>query len=347
MNTKQCEAAKKSMTEWLSHPQELGKEPYKIECAKEFDLYGLHYYIFRFKTSMLDKWKLAVCGGYEPDSLEHSGHIFSDMADYSEETAISDAVAIVERIRAYWMRRAKRQEEINEKIRANNEFRTADTIPADAISAQFIKTDSRYWITVGYVDLPTGYVVAADPLAYLPSPRFSPVLAKPVPQGSYRVDVSICRNGIVGLRMCTAMLKLKETTAVKYIKAASTDETAIKLKDGNMDGFPVDAGMMCFCDKQIADEYRAFLDKWYRENPDGNHYDDYFSSLFAKSYEEQPAYQREGGDFIQWTNPDTGSKMVMIASGLGDGFYCSYYGYDRTGEICNIIVPMVNPDIFE
>lgn len=65
MNTKQCEAAKKSMTEWLSHPQELGKEPYKIECAKEFDLYGLHYYIFRFKTSMLDKCKLAVCGGYD------------------------------------------------------------------------------------------------------------------------------------------------------------------------------------------------------------------------------------------------------------------------------------------
>ena len=45
-------------------------------------------------------------------------------------------------------------------------------------------------------------------------------------------------------------------------------------------------------------------------------------------------------------NPDTGSKMVMIASGFGDGFYNSYYGYDAENEICEIIVPMVNPDIF-
>ena len=38
--------------------------------------------------------------------------------------------------------------------------------------------------------------------------------------------------------------------------------------------------------------------------------------------------------------------MVMIASGLGDGFYSAYYGYDSAGEICQIIVPMVNPSLF-
>ena len=111
-------------------------------------------------------------------------------------------------------------------------------------------------------------------------------------------------------------------------------------------GFPVDAGMMCFCDAQVADEYRAFIDKWYAENPGGNHYDDYFAAFFADSYAKMPAYQREGGDFIEWANPDTANRLVMIASGLGDGFYNSYYGYDTDGEICEIIVPMVNPAIF-
>ena len=347
MAKQQLEAAKKSMVDWLSHPQELGKAPYKIECAKEFDLHGLHYYIFKFKTSMLDKWKLAVCGGYEENSLEHSGHIFSDMKEYNDKNAVEDAVEIVERIRTYWMQRARMQEEVNNKIKVNNEFRTAETVPCADIAGQFVKTDSRFFVTAGYVDVPTGSIVAADPLAYLPSPQFSPVLNKTVPQGSYPVVVSIFRNNTVGLRMCTAMLKIKDTEAVKYVKAESTDETAIKLKDGNLAGFPVDAGMMCFCDVQTADEYRVFLDKWYQSNPDGNHYDDYFAALFAQSYNDLPQYQREGGDFIQWTNPDTGSKMVMVASGLGDGFYCSYYGYDRTGEICQIIVPMINPDIFE
>ena len=147
--------------------------------------------------------------------------------------------------------------------------------------------------------------------------------------------------------MCTAVLKIKATKAVKYIKAKSTEETAIKLKDGLMHGFPVDAGMMSFCDARVADEYRKFIDKWCEANPNGNYYDDYFAQLFADSYQQQPAYQREGGDFIVWSNPDTKNSMVMIASGLGDGFYCSYCGYDSMGEICHIIVPMVNPDIFE
>lgn len=36
----------------------------------------------------------------------------------------------------------------------------------------------------------------------------------------------------------------------------------------------------------------------------------------------------------------------MISSGLGDGFYLSYYGYDEAGDIAEIIVPLVNPEIF-
>ena len=156
MNNEQLMAAQNAMINWLSHPQELGKAPAKIECAKEFDLYDLHYYIFRFKTSLLDKWKLAVCGGYEGDSLEHSGHIFSDMKEYDNKTAIADATEIVERIRAYWMERARRQEELNNKIRENNDFRTAEEIQADTIEGQFVKTENRYWLKVGEIDCPTG-----------------------------------------------------------------------------------------------------------------------------------------------------------------------------------------------
>lgn len=347
MNTKQRDAALKAMTDWLSHPQELGKAPSRIECVKEFDLHGLHYYIFRFKKSFFDKWRLAVCGGYEEDSLEHCGHIFSEMAEYNDKTAVDDTVKIVEKIRAYWMERAAKQDDLNSRIKANSEFCTADTLSAESIAAQFVRTESLYFLTVGEVDCPTGQIVTADPLAYLPSRQFSPVLESPVPPGRYRVDVSIFRNDFVGLRMCTAMMRIKETRAVKYVKAKTADGTGVALKDGTISGFPVDAGMMCFCDAQVADEYRAFLDRWHEENPDGNHYDDYFAPFFADSYKKFPAYQRQGGDFIEWTNPDTGNRMVMIASGLGDGFYCAYYGYDDVGDICRIIVPMVDPSLFE
>ena len=85
----------------------------------------------------------------------------------------------------------------------------------------------------------------------------------------------------------------------------------------------------------------------YREHPEGNHYDDYFAAFFAESYEKLPAYQREGGDFICWENPKTGSHIVMIASGLGDGIYDCYYGLDENCDVCQIIVPLVDPKVFE
>lgn len=278
----QLKAAEKAMIEWLSHPEELGKEPYKIECAS-----------------------------------------------------------------AYWMERARKQEEFQAKFRENTDFRTQEEIPADTIESQFVKSESRFFIKVGQIDCPTGKIIAADPLAYLPSPHCSPVLTESIPAGTYSVEVSICRQQEVGLRMCTARLRIKDAKVVAYKKTTATNESVIKLKDGGvLEGFPVDAGMICLCDVQTAEEYRVFLDKWYAQNPERNHYDDYFAAFFAKSYKEMPAYQREGGDFIEWTNPDTGSRMVMIASGFGDGFYNSYYGYDIEGKICEIIVPMVNPAIF-
>lgn len=44
MNIEQMNAAKESMIDWLSHPNELGKPPAMIECAGTFDLHEMHYY---------------------------------------------------------------------------------------------------------------------------------------------------------------------------------------------------------------------------------------------------------------------------------------------------------------
>lgn len=346
MNMQQRKSAEKTMIEWLSDPNELGKAPVRIECANEFDLHDLHYYVFKFKEKHLGEWMLAVCGGYEGDALEHCGHVFSKMEKYNDKTAIEDAVSMVESIRSYWMEKARKQEDFQAKFKMNTDFRTQEEISAEEIESQFVKSENRYYLTVGEIDCPTGSIIAADPLAYLLGTHYAPVLNERVPAGKYPVEVSICRQNDIGIRMCTAKLKIRDGKIVKYKKAAATDTTAIKYGDGFLEGFPVDAGMISFCDVKVAEEYRAFLDKWYEANPEGNHYDDYFASFFDESYKELPAYQREGGDFIEWVNPDTGNKMVMIASGFGDGFYNCYYGYDSEGRLCQIIVPMVNPAIF-
>lgn len=105
--TIQQQAAMQSMIEWLEHENELGRKPGKIEIAGEFDLHEMHYYIFKYKKTMLGKWLLGVCGGYEdPEDTEHCGHIFSEMQPYDPSTAEQDAIAMVEMIREYWMKQA-------------------------------------------------------------------------------------------------------------------------------------------------------------------------------------------------------------------------------------------------
>lgn len=344
---KQSEAAKQAMIAWLSDEHELGKAPSKIECADEFDLYDLHYYVFRFKKGMFGDWLLGVAGGYEKESNEHCGHVYSDFEKYQKETALDSARQMVEKIRAYWMGQAK-QQQIKECFERNLKYISKTEISAETIEKQFVRDEKHYYLTVGKADFPSGRIVLADPLAYLPSKKYSPQLEIAIPIGSYPVDVSIYRNEDIGIRMCTARLKVKETRAVRYICAMPTKETAVSANnEGVLSGFPVEAGMMTICDAKVADEYGQFLDGWHNENPDKNHYDDYFATFFAQSYQTFPAYQREGGDFIVWNNPISNHNMVMIASGFGDGFYQGYIGYDENDEVCEVIVPMVNPELFE
>ena len=105
MNQQQ-KAAMDAMTEWLSHPGELGKAPARIEAAGEFNLHDMHYYMFKYKKGLLGKWLLGVCGGYEPGETEHCGHVYSEMEAYDPATAEEKAIAMVEMVRQYWMDRA-------------------------------------------------------------------------------------------------------------------------------------------------------------------------------------------------------------------------------------------------
>lgn len=114
MNTEQMKAARENMVEWLSHPQELGKAPAKIECAGTFDLHEMRYYIFKYKKSLVGKWLLGVCGGYEGDELENCGHVFSEMEEYNEAAAVEQAAAMVEMLRTFCMEQAKQSEERKE-----------------------------------------------------------------------------------------------------------------------------------------------------------------------------------------------------------------------------------------
>lgn len=81
-----------------------------IQC-KNLHKDEMHYYIFRFKESILGKWLVGVCGGFEGESLEHCGHVFSEFQEYDESTAQDECIAMVEMIMEYWRQEAERIED--------------------------------------------------------------------------------------------------------------------------------------------------------------------------------------------------------------------------------------------
>ena len=349
MNNEQANAACKALSEWLKKTKDFGKSPAKIETTHDFVMDGLTYYVIRYKKTALGKWFIGVAGGYEGNSLENCGHVFTGMRDlYDEKTALDFGQRMAAFIRDF-NAREQMKAAVNTLFKKNQAYVQSMTLDADKIDRQFVKNVTRNFLEVGKVDITSNHVVVADPLCYIAMGKFMPTLEQEIPNGTYPAEVSICRSHITGIRICTARLKIKDTKAVRYELAKPVPETAANVsKDGTVwTGYPVDAGMTCFIDAKGADKMGEWIDKWHKANPDKNHYDDYFAAILAESYKKLPAFQREGGDFTEWTNSDTNEKMVMISSGFGDGYYQCFWGYDESGEICELVTPLVDPDLFD
>lgn len=82
------------------------------------------------------------------------------------------------------------------------------------------------------------------------------------------------------------------------------------------------------------------MDKWEKENPEGNIYDNFFAQEFKKSYENNPN-SKEQTHWINFKIPGTDLSVPMIQTGFGDGVYPAYFGYDENGNICELVVQYI------
>lgn len=224
-------------------------------------------------------------------------------------------------------------------LKKHHAFLTESNHALEVFQRYFHSPEGMETHRVGEVFFPSGEVVLADPLTYLGNERYEAHLKRRIPVGSYPIEISIFHSPlpVVGLRIAAIRLVLMPGEAVRY-----------ELAEGEKFGFMgVDAGMACITDRVVSREYGAFLQKWHEDNPGKNHYDDYFAALFQKSYEAFPQKQREGGDFIQWSIPDTQHSLIMAASGLGDGAYSGFWGINEQGDVVELVVPFLNPECFK
>ena len=196
-------------------------------------------------------------------------------------------------------------------------------------------------LDLGFASFPTGNVIVRDPLCYF-RPDEQPFLQK-IPSGTYSVTACVVKpdEGDCA-RYAAVKLTVSDNVAVRFEEALIGHENLDSCEPGSYFGFNVDAGLATIADIKTRDAFHDYFTKWYKENPDGNNYDDYFAALFADSYRKKPQYQREGGDWINWTVPNTDLQMPLFQSGFGDGCYPVYFGYDNNDNVCCIIIEFID-----
>lgn len=192
---------------------------------------------------------------------------------------------------------------------------------------------------IGNVSLPSGKIIVRDPLVFLNAGE-KPYFVQ-APKGNFPVKIAVVKSEEWGDRYAVVKVEFTKEKPVLYREALIGIENLEGLDEGDYFGFMVDAGLGCITDAEVLPYFDKFVTGMNVENI----YDDYFAEQFAKSYKENPENQRELGDWINWTVPNTDYHIPMFATGFGDGGYPVYFAYDEKDEICGLYIQFIDIEL--
>ncbi len=205
---------------------------------------------------------------------------------------------------------------INDKLM--KAIRTGET-------AQFF-TDSKQKESVeveelGMLNLPTGKIIANDPLTAYQDQSF----IDSVKPGSYPVYIYV-HNIDDDKRVSLAEIRFTDATPVRFETALAEGETLEDLNTLGEDeffGYGVDSGTGGFMDVATYKMLEALEDGFEDLN-------DELDQSYVHTYSTANA-----------TFPNTDNNIVAFSSGFGDGAYPSFWGFDEAGNRCCLITDFI------
>jgi hypothetical protein len=172
-------------------------------------------------------------------------------------------------------------------------------------------TQSEGWKKLGTILLPTGRIVACDPYIYPLGPEYEPFV-QVVPQGRYPVYLHrIFFEDQNNPQVAHAMLRFGDGRVARWELATTKGQDIRELKEDEIFGYAVDAGVGCFMDLETANLLRVRRD----EVEDGGDW----MKLLSK-------------DDMTWGERmlnQVGYNIFSFQTGIGHGIYPTYWGYDE------------------
>ena len=191
------------------------------------------------------------------------------------------------------------------------------------------------------VSIPTWEIIVRDPLVYI-TRNENPYFLK-TPVWEFKVNACVVLGDKNDCdRYAVIKLDFNNNKSVRFEEALEGNEDFDNFQEGAFFWFWVDSWLWGILDKEALNPFCDFIDEFQKNNIDKNLYDDYFSELFAKNYKENPKYQRDVWDWINWKIPGTKYNIPFFQSGFGDWYYPVYFWFDKNNEICSLIIQFIN-----
>ena len=191
-------------------------------------------------------------------------------------------------------------------------------------------------LDIGSINISSGKIITCDPFIDLED---ASSYIQRVPVGVYKTKICVVPSEEWGDRYACVKVEINENLPKRYeLAMVGSEDIESEIEEGEYYGFGVDAGMGCIADEKAQ---RAFKDFWEERRSKDNSIDPY-NNLFCDLLEENagayPKYQMEYGDWLNCRIPDTDKNILIFASGWGDGYYPTYFGYDENNDICGIYI---------
>lgn len=173
-------------------------------------------------------------------------------------------------------------------------------------------------VEVGRLKLPTGRVIATDPILMYDDQSYS----KKISPGIYTVYIY---NGKVEDRKnqtVLAEIKFSDKTPVKWEMALFEGENAKAFAHDEFMGYEVENGLGCFMDEKVME----ILDVM-----DEDELNKYEKNIRDKVKQSKMSV----ADII--IDKKTGSNIVVFASGWNQGVFPTYYGLDKDGKVARLV----------
>ncbi len=170
---------------------------------------------------------------------------------------------------------------------------------------------------LGEVNLPTGRIVAMDPLT-LSADKAG--FVQTVPPGKYLATVYWTEDKDWGKRNAFAALQFSFEPILEWKIAVNTKQNYKALKDDEIFGYAVDGGMGSFLSPEA---YQALEDSMDLAQKNTTNYSNYYDDVLS-----QPLEATNPSRLLYAPTTDPEKTIAMFASGFGDGYYPSYFGFD-------------------